>query len=272
LGGTGAFSPETGPRRYTQRVRTCALACLFGVVAACGPSVKNGVDAPGGTGDDATGGGNPEAGDPTTDAQACGQLTAAIRDFMTAHPDMEKALGDDRGLVEDDLGVDNKPVYKPPGATVTVSGKTSFDQWYRDVSGVNMHFEIPLPLTEDPPGTFTFDNELFFPIDNMGWGNEGDPHNYHFTTEVHGTFAYHGGEQFQFTGDDDVFVFVNKKLALDLGGIHGAEMASIDFDAMASQLGISVGHTYQLDVFHAERHTVDSHFRMVTTIDCFIIN
>lgn len=60
-----------------------------------------------------------------------------------------------------------------------------------------------------------------------------------------------------------MFVFVNKKLALDLGGVHGPEDQTVDFDAS--------GGLCHLDVFHAERHTVQSTFRMVTTIDCFII-
>ena len=237
-------------------------------LAGCGPN-HGAVDA-NGAGGDGAGNRDGQTG-PVVDAPSCGTLTAILRDFKTEHPDFEKALGDDRGLVQDALGSDNLPVYKPAGATGTVSGKASFDQWYRDVSGVNMHFEQPLPLTESPPGTFTFDNQAFFPLDNMGWGNEGDPHNFHFTTEIHGSFTYKGGESFQFVGDDDVFVFVNKRLALDLGGIHGAETAIVAFDTTAAQLGITVGQTYQLDVFHAERHTSESHFRMVTTIDCFIV-
>lgn len=241
---------------------------LLALAAGCGPTHDSGIDAAGDLGDADR---HDSSSGPTADAPSCGSLTAILRDFQTAHPDMEKATGDDRGLVQPDLGVDNKPVYKPAGATTTVSGKASFDQWYRDVGGVNMHFEQPLPLTESPPGTFTFDNQAFFPLDNLGWGNEGDPHNFHFTTELHGTFTYKGGESFQFVGDDDVFVFVNKKLALDLGGVHGAETGTIDFDMKAAALGITTGSTYQLDVFHAERHTVESHFRMVTTIDCFIV-
>ena len=242
---------------------------LLVLLAACGSTHGAGIDAAGDLGDARTGSDGPPG--PTADAPACGMLTAILRDFQTAHPDMEKATGDDRGLVMVGLGGDDKPVYAPAGGTHTVSGKASFDQWYRDTAGVNMHFEQPLPLTESPPGTFTFDNQAFFPLDNMGWGNEGDPHNFHFTTELHGTFTYKGGESFQFVGDDDVWVFVNKKLALDLGGVHGAETGTIDFDAKAAPLGITVGQTYQLDVFQAERHTVESHFRMVTTIDCFVV-
>jgi len=64
---------------------------------------------------------------------------------------------------------------------------------------------------------------------------------------------------------------VNKKRALDLGGVHGAESASINFDAMASALGDREGLTYQLDCFTPSATTTESHFRMVTTIDCFVI-
>jgi fibro-slime domain-containing protein len=230
----------------------------------------------GGDGTDSNGGGNGDGGDgdgngSSVDALPCGTLLANFRDFQSSHPDFEKTIADDRNLVKVDLGVDGKPQYAPAGATATVSGQTSFDQWYRDTAGVNIHIDQLLPLTEAPPGTFTFDNQAFFPLDGMGFPETFFGHNFHFTTELHGSFVYRGGELFSFTGDDDVFVFVNKKLALDLGGVHGAETASIDFDARAASLGLSIGGTYELAVFHAERHTTESHFRMSTTIDCFIV-
>jgi fibro-slime domain-containing protein len=40
-------------------------------------------------------------------------------------------------------------------------------------------------------------------------------------------------------------------------------------DALAGQLGITVGQTYPMDIFHAERHTSESNFRIQTTIECF---
>jgi fibro-slime domain-containing protein len=238
------------------------------LAVGCGPTAVGTPDAHGGGHTDAMQDAGPQP--PDIDAPLCG-IVATFRDFQSSHPDFEKTIHDDRGLAKMSLASDHKPEFAPGMATMTVSGKTSFDQWYRDVPGVNQTFVMQLPLTENPPGTFTYDNSAFFPLDGKGFPETFLGHNFHFTTEIHTSFAYHGGEVFTFTGDDDVFVFVNDRLAIDLGGVHGAESATIDFDMMAGQLGISTGNVYRFDVFHAERHTSESNFRMSTTIDCFVI-
>ena len=115
---------------------------------------------------------------------------------------------------------------------------------------------------------YGFDDSEFFPIDGDGLGNESNPHNYHFTLELRTEFTYEGEEIFYFRGDDDLFVFINGKLALDLGGVHGPLEGTIDLDAQAQDLGIQPGQTYALDFFFAERHTVQSNFRIETTIEC----
>jgi fibro-slime domain-containing protein len=51
--------------------------------------------------------------------------------------------------------------------------------------------------------------------------------------------------------------------------VHGQETGTIDFDAQATTLQIQKGQTYDLDVFHAERKTVQSNFRIETSIECF---
>jgi fibro-slime domain-containing protein len=193
-------------------------------------------------------------------------FTGVLRDFDDTHPDMEKFLGDDRGIVKVDLGADQKPVYASSGSTPTTTGKASFDQWYRDTQGVNQSLQYTLAVMKNMTGGVVFDDPMFFPLDNKVLGNQGRAHNYHFTFELHTEFAYKGGEVFKFTGDDDVFVFINKKLAVDLGGVHGAESTTINLDQLASTLNIVKGQTYDFAIFQAERHTTESNFRFETSI------
>jgi fibro-slime domain-containing protein len=60
-------------------------------------------------------------------------------------------------------------------------------------------------------------------------------------------------------------------MALDLGGIHARESATIDFDAQADYLGIVRGRSYTLKLFHAERHISGSEFGFETSIRCFVL-
>ena len=245
---------------------------LVGGSGANGPNPSGGIDlSTHGSGAGSTG----STGAGGAGGDCPNYVIAVIRDFRgwvgpngePKHPDFEPGVGhygDDLGLVDTTLGSDKKPVYAPAGATLTVSGADSFNQWYRDTDGVNMRFEIQLPLTPDASGSMVFNNQAFFPIDNQGFGNQGQTHNYSFSTEIHTTFIYRGGETFTFTGDDDVFVFVNNQRVIDLGGIHIAENKLVSFD----QQGLTVGQTYPMDIFHAERHVVASHFRMETKFEC----
>jgi fibro-slime domain-containing protein len=189
-------------------------------------------------------------------------------------------MGSDKGIVQNALGSDGKPVYANPGGTTrTTSGQANFDQWYRNVDGVNIPFVLGLHFVQNGSvltfaasiGNTGVPDSYYFPLDGQGWndqgvGPDGKLHNFAFTTEIHTAFLYNGGETFTFQGDDDVFVFINGRLVIDLGGIHTQETGTVDLDAQASALGISTGNVYELAIFNAERHTSQSNFRVDTTL------
>jgi fibro-slime domain-containing protein len=158
---------------------------------------------------------------------------------------------------------------------VQVTSAATFAEWYNDIPGTNQSFEYEFELLPEGSGRYVFESSAFFPIDGLGFGDEGSRdmmgglHNFHFTTEIHTRFQYRGGESFTFVGDDDLWLFINGRLAIDLGGLHARETASVNLDAQAAELGITPGETYTMDIFHAERHTFDSNFRIETSIECF---
>jgi fibro-slime domain-containing protein len=203
-------------------------------------------------------------------------VTGTIRDFKDGtqsggHPDFQSPpITTDTGIVQSILGGDGKPVYAGLIGNPTTSGQANFDQWYRDVAGVNL--STPLSITLDDPdnnGIFTYENNSFFPIDGQLFGNQGRPHNFHYTFELHTTFAYNSTSQiFSFQGDDDLWVFINGKLAIDLGGIHSVQSSQINFDStFANNFGLTLGNTYSLDLFFAERHSDLSNFRIDTSLN-----
>jgi fibro-slime domain-containing protein len=214
-----------------------------------------------------------------TSNRCTGTILGVVRDFKRGdwadgHPDFETFAGNgETGIVEATLGPDSKPVYVDTPHKFTTT-KANFDQWYRNVPGVNDPYLLYLVVEPNDGGVFTFDSQSFFPLDDMGFGNQDLEHNFSFTTEVHTTFLYNGGEIFRFTGDDDLWVFINGHLSIDLGGLHPQLSSTVELDSVAGSVGLQKGGTYPLDLFHAERHSHASDFRIDTTIrfvNCAII-
>ncbi len=158
---------------------------------------------------------------------------------------------------------------------------------------------------------------LFFPLDDatgptadfdraklpdvyglIGWPWEDDvfpdapEHNFYFTTEVHATLTLATGTEaeLEFVGDDDLWVFINDRLALDVGGVHVPSGGTVTIQATAgsvqtevwesdfgdvipvsadtyslSDFGLAPGGTYTVSIFHAERQKEGSSFRLRLT-------
>jgi len=192
---------------------------------------------------------------------------------------MGKRFGPDPGLVQPALGSDKTPVYAGPAeGTVTTTGPANFATWFHDTPNVNLGQNLTLQFLRDPkkqsdPNAYYYDSSSmgctsarcpgFFPIDGQLLGNEGNPHNYHMTFELHLQFKYHPGGVFTFIGDDDIWVFIDNKLALDLGGTHN----EVTGDVMLDTLGLAEGQTYDLAFFWAERHVTGSNLRIETSLE-----
>ncbi len=231
------------------------------------------------------------------------------------HPDFERqpdhGFGHYAGNVSPYLGHDKKPVFVGDGHKVVeqwtdsehrpicyalydpglgdhegefasqpdsgaIDSAASFDQWYRDVPGVNLSKPLTITLHRQADGSYVFDDELdplyeerggFFPIEDELFGNPGGSpdRNFHFTFELHAEFTYDAGaaQFFKFVGDDDVWVFIDGQLVIDLGGVHSSKSQYVDL----SRLGLVDGETYTIDFFFAERHRTQSNFRIETSLE-----
>jgi fibro-slime domain-containing protein len=117
----------------------------------------------------------------------------------------------------------------------------------------------------------------FMPLKNRGFGFDpsfyispstycSSVENFSFTMEMHKLFTYKAGQTFAFRGDDDVWLFINNRLVLDLGGVHDAMSGSVNLDT----LGLTEGEIYWFDFFYCERFVSESNIFITTNLQMFV--
>lgn len=216
----------------------------------------------------------------------CGTATGEVQDTLDS---------DRKPLFLQDLCANDllSQWYRPSGAPEAVfqpytglwSNLTSYngkqDEWVgkafnagNEMANIVIYDSLPFQLVDSATGTYTFSRTNkhpsggFFWLDGKGFGEEpaGSGHNFYFTMELHKQFLYKGGEKFSFSGDDDVWVFINGKLALDLGGMQAETKRALDLDAIADQFGLEKGQQYPMDFFFCERHEPQSNCEITTNL------
>jgi cysteine-rich repeat protein len=225
------------------------------------------------------------------------------------------------------LDSDGKPRNVKGVSNTIVDNLSAFSLWYRDtnatsITGTNgviqMYANPGLIASPTTPlatpdtlrlsrvgstSAYQFLSSSFFNLDTRGFGlTPSQSHNFNFTTELRYFFQYRGGEVLTFQGDDDVWVFVNGRLAVDVGGIHCPQLGRVilgdedgscnlqvvdnggctapsysdcttysgaeQSDNTDGRFGLAKGEVYEIVLFHAERNPTGSNFRL--TLDGFL--
>lgn len=129
-------------------------------------------------------------------------------------------------------------------------------------------------------GTNGGDESGFYPLEDLGYEQPGlltatskvnnGAKNGSFTLRGESQFVYNKDSNlyFTFTGDDDVYMYINGILALDLGGAHGRNSKTVNLnDLDATKYGLKEGQVATFTFFYMERCSDASTFGIETNME-----
>ena len=172
------------------------------------------------------------------------------------------------------------------GDTMLYDSTVAYDTSYKNMV---INDSLTFNYVAGTAGQYQIAVEGYWPLDGRGFGADpntknydyynnatgalavGDylvpnPHNYSFAMHLNRSFTYTPGLNFTFRGDDDLWVFINGKLVLDLGGLHNNMTGSFSLDTQVTRLGLVPNKSAVIDVFYCERQASGSNIIITSNI------
>jgi fibro-slime domain-containing protein len=145
-----------------------------------------------------------------------------------------------------------------------IMSAATFSQWFSDVPGANASQRIFLSMNKGSDGVYSFSTSDFTPMDGELYGNQGASHNRGFTCSIDAVTGYKKctGQFIEYAGAGDAWLFINGKLAMDMGGTHanGKQVVLLD------RLNLTDGAEVRVNFFYAQRTSNNATFGLRTNL------